>query len=144
MNILVFKDLKVPAKLKAPFSKVKAQLSNGDFRSAEVKKISNTPYFRAKIDYANRLLFNFGSFNNQTYLLFLKLILNHEYEKSKFLRGYDVDESKLINIKKEAEVNKEDTTKLVYVNESQQKFHFLDKVISFDENQQEIYDLPTL
>jgi len=40
-------------------SKILEFLKRGDFKSAETKKLVNTNYFRAKINYENRLLFTF-------------------------------------------------------------------------------------
>jgi hypothetical protein len=44
----------------AAFDKVKAAIEAGDFRSADVKKLQRGPYYRAKLDYANRLLLQFA------------------------------------------------------------------------------------
>jgi hypothetical protein len=38
-----------------------------DFYSAEVKKLSGTPYYRAKLDYTNRLLFKVVTYNQKKY-----------------------------------------------------------------------------
>lgn len=69
-------------------------LAEADFHSAEVKKITGTPYYRAKLDDANRLLFKFVRYNHKTCILLLEIILHHEYHKSRFLRGVQVDETK--------------------------------------------------
>src|SRR6218665_2985208 len=55
MRVLVYKDLDI-RRVKTAFTKVRAAIEAGDLRSADVKKLAPTPYWRAKLDYANRLL----------------------------------------------------------------------------------------
>ena len=95
MKIYQYNDLDYHA-VKKPFEKTVAYLQQGDFKSADVRKMTGTGYYRAKMDDTNRLLFKIGKHANETCLLLLEVILNHAYEKSKFLRGSTVDESKLV------------------------------------------------
>jgi hypothetical protein len=53
MLLLQYKDLNL-RRVKAAFDKVKAAIEADDFRSADVKKLHAGPYYRAKLDYANR------------------------------------------------------------------------------------------
>ena len=100
-NILLYNELNT-ASVKKQFDKVLQNLKKGDFRSADVKKMVNTSYYRAKLDEKHRLLFQFGRHEGQTYLLILEVILNHDYENSRFLRGGAVvDESKLFAVNSE-------------------------------------------
>ena len=94
MNILFYNDLSYQS-VKKNFDKVVKQLQNSDFAGAEVKKMQNTGYYRAKLDYENRLLFKFAKYNGQFYILLLEVILNHDYDKSRFLRGAEIDETKI-------------------------------------------------
>ena len=64
--------------------------------------------------------------------------MNHAYEKSKFLRGARIDESKIQTVEI-SHLDKEKLSSLIYVNPSERRLHFLDKVISFDPEQKEIY-----
>ncbi|HUX56085.1 MAG TPA: UvrD-helicase domain-containing protein [Bacteroidales bacterium] len=128
-------------KVRKQFDKTIEQLSRGDFASAEVKKMVGTVYYRAKLDYENRLLFKFARYNDQTCLLVLEVIFNHEYNKSRFLRGREINESKLIPIKNHQEVPADDFSPLLYVNRRSRHFHLLDKVLSFDDDQDEILAL---
>ena len=137
MKILYYNDLKY-SKVKKQFNKVVEFLKNGDFSSAEVKKMQSRGFFRAKLDYENRLLFKFASFNNETYILLLEVIYNHEYNKSRFLRGAKIDESKFVRVNSIAKIPADEKAVLGYVNSKNNKFHLLDKVISFDATQQEI------
>jgi hypothetical protein len=139
MKILEYADLDV-AKVKRQYEKTIDFLVKDDFRSADVKKLSEQGLYRAKLDDANRLLFKIMSFNGERYALILETVLNHAYEKSKFLRGVHIDEAKIIAVD-QAENVVEDAPKLRYVNPGVKRFHFLDKAISFDPEQQEVYRL---
>ena len=140
MNILYYSDLNY-SKVKKQFEKTVGFLKAGDFSSAEVKKMANNGFYRAKLDYENRLLFKFARHNGQYYLLLLEVIYNHEYEKSRFLRGTKIDESKLKNLGSTDDADEQDSEKLVYVNPGSVNFHLLDKAISFDEDQQRLFRL---
>jgi len=137
---LIYNDID-PGKVSKQFDKIIEQLSRGDFASADVKKMTGTGYYRAKLDYANRLIFKFARYNDQTCLLALEIIFNHDYGKSRFLRGNDVDESKLVSIKNHQEVPDGEFLPLVYLNKHFRHFHLLDKVLSFDDDQSEILAL---
>lgn len=137
----IYNDIN-PGKVRKQFDKTLEQISRGDFASAEVKKMAGTGYYRAKLDYENRLLFKFARYNSQTCLLILEIILNHEYDKSRFLRGGEVDESKVIPVKNPQEIPAGDFLSLTYVNSRCRHFHLLDKVLSFDDSQDEILSLP--
>ncbi len=141
MDILLHNELQT-ASVKKQFEKVLDALKKGDFRSAEVKKISHTPYYRAKLDDKHRLLFQFGKHEGKTYLLILEVILNHDYENSRFLSHRAiVDETKLLALNSEKEVT-EAPTDIANVNAKTGKFYLLDKILAFDEVQESIYHLP--
>ena len=141
MKILYFNEIDTKGVTKQ-YNKVIKFLQKDDFKSAEVKKISNSDFFRAKLDYENRVLFKFLNYENETYILLLEIIFNHEYEKSKFLRGAKVDESLLPNILDVETIEEDDKTEISYLNEKKNYVHFLDKVISFDRVQDEILHFP--
>lgn len=80
----------------AAYAKVSAALSRGDFRSAEVKKLTgHTRLYRARLDHSNRLLFTLLRAGGEVCVLNLEIIHQHAYEKSRFLRGAEIDESKI-------------------------------------------------
>jgi len=58
--------------LESKFNKIIKFLQDGDFKSAEVKKLKPTDYFRAKLDITNRLLFKLIKHKDQQYLLILE------------------------------------------------------------------------
>lgn len=142
MEILIYNEIDLQG-VKKTFDKVVEQLKKGDFASAEIKKMQNTGYYRAKMDYEDRLLFKFAKIEGKTYLLLLEVIKNHDYEKSRFLRGAEIDESKLQTISKPEKIPAEDLTPVAYINPQSRHFHLLDKIISFDTDQNTIFRLPT-
>ncbi|TAE72176.1 MAG: hypothetical protein EAZ85_09985 [Bacteroidetes bacterium] len=142
MDILIYNEIEY-GKLKKQFDKTLDYLKTNDFKSADVKKMVNTGFYRAKLDDTNRLLFKYTRIEGKTFLLLLEIIFNHDYDKSRFLNGAIVDESKLISIKTEKDFTEEESTPLAYINQKQKSFHILDKILSFDEIQDEIFRLPS-
>ncbi len=145
MEALIYNDI-VFGKIKKQFDKVTESLRNGDFKSADAKKMPNNGFFRAKLDDTNRLLFKIGKYDGKKYLLFLEIIFNHDYANSRFLNGAIVDETKLIPLSNDIETLKtEEITSLSFINPNPKKrtFNLLDKILSFDENQEEILNLPS-
>ena len=121
------------------FAKMKSLLEAGDFRSAEVKKLGDNLY-RARLNRSDRLLFCFGRHDGRTCILMLEHIARHAYEKSRFLnRGVTVDESKLPPLEGGVPV---EAVELAYINPVRPAFNVLDKIISFDEEQGDIFALP--
>lgn len=134
MKILKYNDLDT-SKVSRQYSKVIINLEKDDFHSAEVKKLPEHNIYRAKLDDSNRLLFKMMTYQGERYALILEVVLNHAYDKSKFLRGARIDESKIGTV----QIEKEDLSSLTYVNPSIKRFHLLDKIISFDQDQDNIY-----
>ncbi|CAN5831840.1 ankyrin repeat domain-containing protein [soil metagenome] len=121
------------------FEKTKRALEAGDFRSADVKKIGHNLY-RARLDIRDRLLFSLYRHQDQTFVLVLEHIANHAYDRSRFLRRVAaVDESKLPALDS---VDGVDTEPLSYLNPHLPTFQVLNKVISFDDAQQEVFTTP--
>ena len=142
MNILHFNDLEI-GKLKKQFDKTVSFLQVGDFKSADVKKMPNAGYYRAKLDDTNRLLFKIGTFEGKKYLFLLEVIHNHDYASSKFLNGTAIDDTKLLPLPNEAALQSTDAEPVAYLNVRQKSFHVLDKILSFDDIQAEVLTLPT-
>jgi hypothetical protein len=105
--------------------------------------MQNTGFYRAKLDEKNRLLFKFAKFEDKTYILVLEVILNHEYEKSKFLRGAEIEENKITHVNKFSEISTEDIKELPFVNKKYKHFYMLDKILSFDDFQEDVYQSST-
>jgi hypothetical protein len=131
-----------PGKIKKAYEKTLLQLQSGFFASAEVKKLNTRGLYRAKIDYENRLLFKIGKFNNQLCLLVLEIVFNHDYNKSRFLRGARISEATLIPLQNEKEIVAAEVEEVKYLSTSRKTFHVLDKILSFDESQHLVLNTP--
>ena len=151
MRLLQYKDLNL-RRVKAAFDKVKAAIEAGDFRSADVKKLNAGPYYRARLDYANRLLLQFARIDRpeadggtETVCLALEVIENHAYDRSRFLRGAVVDESRIERepaADAKAPALTAEATSLRWLGPGRTQFELLDKPIVFDEAQDEAYRHP--
>ena len=140
-DILYYSDLNYNG-LKAKFDKTIKLLHSGDFKSAEVKKLKPSNYLRAKLDDSNRLLFAPLKHQNKTYLVILEVIRNHEYEKSRFLRGVSIlDEEHIIDQHSNTETLLTNIAQLNVVSENR-PVHFLDKFIVFDNEQSAVINYP--
>ena len=87
--------------VKASYRKVVDAIARDDFRAAQVKKLVNLThgkFYRAKLDDADRLLFSLVRHGDEVYALMLEVIANHDYAKSRFLRGALIDEAKIPDI----------------------------------------------
>ncbi|MGZ8183823.1 MAG: UvrD-helicase domain-containing protein [Methylobacter sp.] len=136
MKVLIYNELN--PKTIPGFAKLKKFLEIDDFKSAEVKKVGDNLY-RARLNQRDRLLFSVYRHQDESYLLMLEFIKNHVYEDSRFLRQVShIDEDKI-----PVTTTPDETTdkQLVYLNPNHSTFNLLDKIISFDDRQQSIYDL---
>ena len=136
MKVLVYNELN--PKAIPGFAKLQSYLEDDDFKSAEVKKVGDNLY-RARLNQRDRLLFSIYRHQEQSYALILEFIKNHAYQDSRFLRqAGSIDEDKIPVIHKPDETGDK---ALVYLNPGHNSFNLLDKIISFDDRQQSIYDL---
>jgi hypothetical protein len=148
MRLLRYKDLNL-RHVEAAFEKLRAAIEADDFRSADVKKLHAGSYYRAKLDYANRLLLQFARVEreggHETVCLALEVIANHAYERSRFLRGASVDEA---HIERESPAEAKapaiaaDATPLRWLGAGRASFELLDKPIVFDDAQEQAYRHP--
>jgi hypothetical protein len=142
MKILEYIGLDT-SRVSAQYRKATEAIARDDFRSAEVKKLDHLrhgKFYRAKLDYTNRLLFCLVRHGDQVCALMLEVIHNHDYSKSRFLRGANVNESTLpeadsATVSSEAEP-------LRYLHPERTTIHVLDKPLSFDDAQEQIYRQP--
>lgn len=136
MRVLVYNEL--DPKTIPGFSKLQKYLEDDNFKSADVKKVGDNLY-RAKLNQRDRLLFSIYRYQAENYALILEFIKNHAYQESRFLRQVgSIDEDKIPTIHKPDEAIEK---QLVYLNTSHASFNLLDKIISFDDRQQSVYDL---
>jgi hypothetical protein len=133
-------------RVKALFAKLQKAIERDDFKSPNLKKLSPTPYWRLKLDQTHRLLVQFARHGDETVCLALEVILNHDYANSRFLRGaslqwdqIDVDDA---TAPPSAPTLGTDATPLRYLHPQRSHIHVLDKVLSFDDTQQAVFDTP--
>ena len=143
MKILEYVGLDT-SRVKAQYEKIHGAIERDDFRLADVKKLTNLThgnFYRAKLDYANRLLFTLVRHGGSTYALMLEVIEQHAYDKSRFLRGATIDDDKIPVI--DAAAASAEASEVRYIHPQRRDIHLLDKVISFDDAQESIYRLPS-
>lgn len=145
MRILEYTGLDTH-KVAKSYRKVAQAIANRDFRTAQVKKlgqVSQARFYRARLDDSNRLLFTLVSHGGEVCALMLEVILNHDYDKSRFLRGAVIDEDKIPDIDwTEAETESRQLAPMRYLHPEHAAVHLLDKPISFDDVQETIYRQP--
>ena len=130
------------------YAKVAEALAQGDFRAAQVKKLvgpSGGAYYRARLNDADRLLFTLLRHRDETCVLVLEVIANHAYDKSRFLRGAQIDEAQIEGAQiADADVDAavREAQPLRYLHPEHTTIHLLDKPLSFDDAQQAIYRRP--
>ena len=139
-DILYHNDLDIKS-VEKTFPKTLKQLQTGDFKSADVRKMTGTNFFRARLDIRDRLLFNFVTYQKNKYLLLLEVIKDHNYARSRFLRGAKVDENSLKLIESPEKEMETSAIELPYVHPEVKAVHTLNKFISFDKFQQSVYTL---
>ena len=141
MRIISYRDL-APGRFAKSVEKIGAALARGDFAAAGLKKLSPTPYWRAKLNDEARLLMQFAPHRGETVCLFLEVIPNHVYEKSRFLRGAAIDWSKIESGPDDAAPQPEPTPRggleLRWLPAQAAEFELLDRPIVFDETQEAV------
>src|SRR5271166_788762 len=141
MRIISYRDL-APGRFAKSVEKIGAALARGDFAAAGLKKLSPTPYWRAKLNDEARLLMQFAPHRGETVCLFLEVIPNHVYEKSRFLRGAAIDWSKIESGPDDAAPQPEPTPRggleLRWLPAQAAEFELLDRPIVFDEAQEAV------
>ena len=141
MLFLTDANLTIPKKLAASFAKVRDAIERDDFKSPDVKKLASRELYRAKLDYENRLLLRFVRYREQRACLALELVENHAYDRARFLRGARLDEATELEAGEQTPASVVDGP-VRYLDPRRTEFHMLDKPISFDDRQSELFDLP--
>lgn len=139
MDILRYNELDITG-YESEYENIEILIQNHDFHGANVKKLLGTPYYRAKLDYTNRLLFRVIQYEGKKYALMLEVIPHHDYKNSRFLHGAKIDESKIDEVDINS-LDELDTGNIPYINPKSKSFHVLDRVISFDDVQNEALEL---
>jgi hypothetical protein len=142
MKILEYTGLDT-SRVETAYRKVTDAISRGDFHAAQVKKLANLShgkFYRAKLDGADRLLFSLVRYGDEVCALMLEVIAHHNYDKSRFLRGAAIDESRI----PDGDVTDamRDAQPVRFLHPERPAIHLLDKPISFDDAQEAIYRQP--
>lgn len=125
------------------FAKLRSRLEAGDFRSAETRKVGDN-LFRARLDRRDRILFSFARHGGETCILVLEYVPNHAYGKSRFLaQGAPADGEQAADdeIAPPSPESADEGVELAYLNPRRGTFNVLDRVIFFDDAQQEAFAL---
>lgn len=149
MKILEYSGLDT-ARVRAPYRKICEALTKGDFRAAQVKKLTSAAahgsYYRARLNDADRLLFTLLRHGDEVCILMLEVIAHHAYQKSRFLRGAQIDPDKIDAgediTTEQALAATQDAPPVRYLHPEHTTVHLLDKPLSFDDAQQAIYVRP--
>lgn len=143
MQLLTRVDLDVPKHLTAHFGKLQAAIERDDFRSADVKKLHNRDFYRAKLDDHTRLLVSFVAYAGRRACFALEVIEKHAYDRSRFLRGAHIDENDARLVTPVPDPASLESVKPVrYLHPGRTTFHVLEQPISFDDRQAELHALP--
>ena len=135
MDVLIYNEL--DTQKIAGLDKLIAHLKADDFKSADVKKIQNNLY-RAKLNRSDRILFSIYQYQHKNYILLLEYLKKHDYQGSRFLNaGIRIDEDAVPVVASVDELTIDE--QMVYINQNNPQFVYLNKFISFDEVQQQIY-----
>ena len=134
MKVLEYEFLDI-SRVSASYRRVKAQLERDDTKSADLKKLTGSAYFRAKLDDTNRLLLQIVRHRGERFAVALEIIGQHAYDRSRFLNGAVIDESKIEEVSEDLETLPEVT----YLNPATTRIHVLDKILSFDDVQDAVY-----
>jgi len=160
MRVLEYAGLETH-KVRPAYEKLLVACSASNFSAIDLKKLkgqslasqSNArmgPLYRAKLGYADRILLTFVRHQDALCVLMLEVILGHDYGKSKFLRGALVDEKQfepvaaappILAAPDAAHPNPLQT--LRYLHPQRANIYFLDRALSFDDAQFEVFQAPT-
>ncbi len=144
MKVLEYAGLDT-ARVRSAYAKVREALERGDFRAAQVRKLAGFNGFtcyRARLNDADRLLFTLLRHGDEHCVLVLEVILNHAYDRSRFLRGAEIDEARIVEADVDVADAVRDAQPVRYLHPEHTTIHVLDKPLSFDDAQLAIYRRP--
>lgn len=143
MRILEYNQLRTD-RVRAAYEKICQSFASDDLTGLDLKKLRRQdlhavgavgPLYRAKLGYADRLIFSYLSYQGQRCVLMLEVVLGHDYAKSKFLRGAQVTEEKL----SAADSETDSVPNIRYLHPEHARIHFLDRALSFDDTQSAVF-----
>lgn len=121
------------------YKKFAQAIAADNFTQADVRKI-DTNLYRARLNIRDRLLFSFYRYRGETVCLVLEYLRNHAYHTSRFIhKQVVIDEERFQPVLNPDDIEAEPLT---YINPSHGRFYRLDKMLSFDDDQQALYEHP--
>jgi hypothetical protein len=138
MRVLLYEDLEVSPHLRDRLERVLEALRSGHLTQAELKKLTPTPYFRAKLSDKDRLLLKPVRVGEEGAWLVLEVIPNHAYHRSRFLRGAEVREEEVLA--PESALAQAEPVR--HLDLKAPRFHLLDKPLTFDQAQDAVLRAP--
>jgi Ankyrin repeats (many copies)/UvrD-like helicase C-terminal domain len=136
---LVLRDLDV-GNLAHHVKRAVEDLSVGNFRAADARKLKESGIYRARLDDTNRLLFKFGEHAGRRVLLVLEVVRNHAYDRARFLNGGSYTEADFEPFTTPQPVAPSE--QLRFVHPTSTVLHVLDKPLSFDDAQEAVFSSP--
>ena len=76
-----------PAKIMSNYPTELELLKEGRFKELDLEKLKDHQVYSIRVNRSNRLLFSTIKENGQSYLLFLEEVLEHDYDKARFLKS---------------------------------------------------------
>jgi UvrD-like helicase C-terminal domain len=139
MRVLIHNEIN-PGTYKRKLDAIMAALSRGEFHSAQVKKLKSHPnMYRAKLDDKARLIFQLARNNEETCVLALEILKDHDYSGSRFLRGRLVSDADFADV---TSLTDSASVPLKFLNDNFGRFHYLDRPLSFDDVQESLLSSP--
>ncbi len=131
MRVLTYEGLDTTG-LETQINRVQEALEKDDFRAAQMKKLTGGAFYRAELGKKDRLLIQLRRHQGQGVALFLEVLRNHAYDKSRFLGGASIDESKIPDLQIS---DLEKAPELGHLPKEARRFRLLDKVLIWDDAQ---------
>ncbi len=131
MRFLTYEGL-VPGDLAPRLERLQAAVERDDLAAIDLKKLGVAGLYRAKLSDRARLVLQFVQWQGQRAALALEILPNHEYEKSRFLRGARIDEGRIEDAHRPEAL---EAGPIKYLHPSRASFAMLDKPLSFDDVQ---------
>jgi hypothetical protein len=134
MRFLTYDGL-VAGDLGPQLDRVRAAFERDDLAAVDLRKLAVGGLYRARLSDRARLILKFVTWQGQRCALALEVLANHEYEKSRFLKGARVDEARIEPAEAPAQL---EASPMKYVHPTRAVFSMLDKPLSFDDTQDEV------
>jgi hypothetical protein len=121
-----------PGSFEPQLTRVREAFERDELSAVDLKKLQGG-YYRAKLGDAARLILQFVTWQGRRAALALEVLPNHEYERSRFLRGARIDETRI-----DAAVEPFEARPIKFLHPTRSHFALLDKPLSFDDAQDDV------